>query len=835
MAQQPHLRSHRNFPKSLLCFISGLVLIVFASPITAQNVTTAVPDLQLYPSSTAPDVALVQASFGESISASGDILVSGEMNSPYSSVSSRIRILNQSGGVWSLAQSFNVFPALNLWVNVVATDVSGNEVIAGLAPSSDEPYTGISGFRIYQLIANKWTETAHVDVTASDGIARARGFGSSVAISGSWAAVGDAYSGTVSMYHASASGTSWSLQTVLQAQPSDPTYFGRAIALEDDELLVGIPGEPYYDEEPTNVGAVATFNLSGTTWSRGADLTSGTNDGGLQFGWTLARRGNLAVVGARGSTSMDLQNGMAFVFTKKLPSNSWTLANVLSASDAFGEDMLTQSIATDGASVVAGTAVNKAYLFTPDGKGGWSENRINSPVIDDGLQLVEFGTSVALSGDGNVLVGAPGDSSGGVAFGGSVYQFPMVSPSSPTRAVTMGNTHDREQFGAAIDSDGPLLAVGTPLASNEYGYNAGSVTVYLTDDSQSGLLRQLTMLAPQEIRTGDGFGDHLAVSNNRIAALSTYGYQVGTGPSGEDGSAYIYKFDALTDTVSLEQRIPHPSGNDFGWGNSVALNDNLLAVGATNAPGPPSPPGHENEEPDTGVVYLFERDAANGQWSLKQTLMVDDTVPIYSFGSALTWCGDRLVVGAAFDQEYPSAGGAAFIFNPNAGIFLQQTKIVASGPAGPPRFFGDTVACTRGGKTLAVGSAYGEAFVFEEDPAVSGIWSQTFRATIPQDNEADVTGLRFIQNTLYIGVAANGASEVGSVHTVEKVNGVWQLGRRFTSVNALNGDAFGRTIGTLGYALLASSPTRPVAPAMNVGKIEAFGNVFEIFASGFEQ
>lgn len=835
MQRQPRtlLRFHQLKRSSFL--VAGLFLAYFALPVTAQTLTTSTPTLQLYPTPIAPDAALFQANFGSAVSASGNILASGETNSPYSNVSSRVRILSESGGAWSLVQSFNVFPSVNYWVNVVATNVSGNAVIAGIAPSSDEPYSATNGFRIYQLISSKWTETAHVDVAASDGIGRAQGFGSSVAIDGSWAAVGNAYAGTVSMYHASVSGTSWSLQTVLHAQPNDPTNFGRAVALEGSELLVGMPGD-FYSEDPANVGAVATFNLSGGTWSRGADVTSGTSDGGLQFGWTLARHGNLVAIGARGSYSLDQEKGKAFVFVKQPPSSSWSLVTTLAAGDADFEDMLTQSLATDGVNIVAGTGANKAYLFAPDGTGGWQQNRIDSPVAD-GFLRVEFGVSVALSGDGNALIGAPGDSSGGVAFGGSVYEFPVDAPASIIGAVTMGDTHDREQFGAAIDSDGPLLAIGTPLASGPSGYNTGDVTVYVTDISQSNLLRKLATLAPEGLTPGDGFGDHLAVSNGRIAALSTYGIQVGTGPSGNDGAAYIYKFDPGTDSVNLEQRIPHP-GQDFGWGTSIAFSDNLLAVGATNAPGPGSPPGYENDEPDTGVVYVFQRDPISGLWSLKQTLMVNDTVPVYSFGSALAWCGNRLIVGAAFDQVYPSAsGGAVYVFAPNAGTFTQQTKIVATGPAGPPRYFGSSVACTRGGTTLGVGSSYGEAFIFEENPALSGTWSQVIRATIPQDNEAFLTGLRFIQNTLYVAVSPSAdtqASEVGSVHTLDKANGVWQLSRRFTSVNARTGDGFGTSIGKLGFAVMAASPTKPVAPATNVGKVEAFGNVFEIFASGFE-
>lgn len=828
------MKSRPSF--KLLLAMSALVGFSLSLPIAAQTASKIAPTLQLYAQPTAPDLALSNANFGGAASASGNILVSGEMNSQYSNLPSRVRIFTESAGQWKLAHSFNVFPSINLWVNVVATNVSGNAAIVGLAPSQDLPYSAINGFRIYQFASGAWTETAHVDVTATDGISRADGFGSAVAIDGVWAAIGNAHAGTVSLYHASGSGTTWSLQKTLQMLPTDPVGFGRAVSLQGNELLVGMPGDASL-EDPTNVGSVAIFTLTAGSWTRTSALTPDITDGGLQFGWTIARRGNLAAVGARGNYSNDHFIGRVFVFEEDTATGSWSSAGDLAANDAAMDDRMSQSISTDGVNVLAGTAANKAYLFSADGMGGWNQTRVDSPVAD-GFLDVEFGSSVAIPSDGSILIGAPQDSSAGVAFGGSIYQFSVTAPDIVAGSVSLGNTHDRDQFAASIDADGPLLAVGIPLSSGPYGYNLGAVTAYVTDITSANLLRQLTTLVPAEVRAGDGFGSSVAVSNDRIAALSTYGYQVGTGPSGSDGSAYIYTFNPSSNDLTLEQRIPHPAESDFGWGTSIALRGDYLAIGATSAPGPPSPPGYENDEPDSGVVYIFLRNTVSGVWALDQTLMVTDTVPIYSFGSALAWCGNRLVVGASFGDDYPSAtGGAAYVFAFNAGTFTQQSKIVAAGNDNPPNFFGSSVACTREGTTVGVGSRYGEAFVFEEAPALSGNWMQKIRATIPQNDELFLTGMRFVHNTLYVAVSPSAdtlTTEVGSVHTLKKTNGTWSIGQRFTSTYAQAGDWFGTNIGTLGYAVLAASPGKPVAPATNVGKVEAFGNVFEIFSDNFD-
>lgn len=813
-----------------------LALNIVATSAWAQLATVKVPTLQLFPKSSGLGLGLLGAQFGNSIASVGNVLVSSENLSPTSNLPSRIRIFDGLDGNWTLDGSFDAFPSMNLWDNIVATSVSGDAAIVGVAPSGDEPGSAITGFRIYQKDLGIWSETAHVDVSASDGIGRADGFGSAVAIDGSWAAVGDAVNGTVSLYRESGSGMAWSLQQTLQMQPMDPADFGKALALQGNELLVGMPGDPT-SEEPSNVGAVAVFGLVGGSWQRTGVLNPEISEGGLQFGRTIALLGNLAAIGATGSESIDHHVGHAFVFVKHVADGSWSPAGELTASDASYDDMLSLSIATDGTNILAGTAANKAYLFTPNGSGGWKQTRIDSPVVD-GQVSIEFGKSVAMPRAGELLIGSPWDSSAGIAGGGSIYQYSVAHLTSVEGSVDMGNSDDRERFGKSIDADGSLVAIGIPLSDGVYGDNVGSVAVYVTDLTSPDLLRHLATVVPPEVRAQDGFGYSVDVNENRIVALSTYGFQVETGAPGDDGAAYIYKFDPSTDSVTFEQRIPHPNGSDWDWGKAVALSGDTLAVGAEGAPGAPTPPGWQNIASDTGRVYIFVRNSATGVWALNQTLTVTDIVPIYSFGAALEWCGSRLVVGAPFSLAYPGAsGGAAYVFSPNeSGEYLQQTKIVANDLNNPPAYFGASLACTRAGTTLGVGTS-DEAFIFEESLSQPDTWTQKYRGSIPQNNESSVTGLRFIKNTLYAGVAPSAdtvASEVGSVHSLRKVDGVWEPGERFTSAYAEPGDWLGTSIGVVGYAVLAASPGENVAPATGVGKVEAFGNVFEIFSDGFD-
>ena len=136
--------------------------------------------------------------------------------------------------------------------------------------------------------------------------------------------------------------------------------FGRAVALEDDTIVVGAP----YRDGPSNSGSAYVFTRSGGGWastSTAAKLTASDAADNDEFGLSVAVDGDTVVVGARqtdhtNEDGEDVNNsGSAYVFAK--PDTGWTsttTAKKLTAYDASGNDLFGHSVAADGGAIVVG-------------------------------------------------------------------------------------------------------------------------------------------------------------------------------------------------------------------------------------------------------------------------------------------------------------------------------------------------------------------------------------------------------------------------------------------------------------------------------------------------
>jgi hypothetical protein len=95
-------------------------------------------------------------------------------------------------------------------------------------------------------------------------------------------------------------GTAWTQQAYVKASnppPASDDNFGWSVALLDDTLVVGVPGQD------SNTGAGYLFSRSSGTWSPLAYFTAAiprSNDG---FGWSLALTDDMLAVGAPGEDS----------------------------------------------------------------------------------------------------------------------------------------------------------------------------------------------------------------------------------------------------------------------------------------------------------------------------------------------------------------------------------------------------------------------------------------------------------------------------------------------------------------------------------------------------
>ena len=290
---------------------------------------------------------------------------------------------------------------------------------------------------IFTRSGTTWTQQAKIQ--ASDKQAYDY-FGISVSISsdGNSAIVGAYGEDAVGATNAGAayiftrSGTTWTQQQKIQASDkSQEDIFGFSVAISGDgnTALVGAMFEDIV--AATNAGAAYIFTRSGTTWTQQAKIQA-SDTGASDFfsrAVSISSDGNTTIVGAHQEGTGGTNAGAAYIFTRS--GTTWTQQQKIQASDKQTQDQFgySVSISSDGNSAIVGahledtggTNAGAAYIFTRSGTTWTQQQKIQA---SDAVSSHFFGSSVAISSDGNTtLVGAGGDSTGGTDAGAAyIYQ-----------------------------------------------------------------------------------------------------------------------------------------------------------------------------------------------------------------------------------------------------------------------------------------------------------------------------------------------------------------------------------------------------------------------------
>jgi hypothetical protein len=306
------------------------------------------------------------------------------------------------------------------------------------------------------------------------------------------------------------------------------------------------------------------------------------------------------------------------------------------------------------------------------------------------------------------------------------------------------NTDADDLFGwsLALSADGNTLAVGAigedsnaigigGDGTNDSALEAGAVYVYRQDPA-TGNWTQQAYVKPLNTNPYDYFGWRVALSANgdtlAVSAIREDSKATGVGGNGIDNSApdagavYIFGFDAINGWA--QKAYVKPSNTDKGdnFGTSLALSDegNTLAVGASGEDG--NSVGIGGDEADNsalgaGAVYLFQRDVMD-TWTQQAYIKASNTGAGDDFGQSLAMAanGDTLAIGAAWEDSNATGidgnqvddsaadAGAVYVYTRDALATWTQEAYVKPSNSGMEDFFGDRVALSADGATLAVGA-----------------------------------------------------------------------------------------------------------------------------------
>jgi hypothetical protein len=391
----------------------------------------------------------------------------------------------------------------------VSLSADGSTALVG-AHGTDLP-TGVDAGRAYVFVrsGNTWTQQAEL---ASGDLAPYDWFGSSVCLSadGNTALVGA--TGDDGPAGANAVGSAYvfvrSLPGWRQLAKLTPDtggasdHFGCSVSLSGDgqTALIGVAWED--TTAGSDVGSARVFVRSGMNWTEQARLVAGNGTAGDQFGWSvsLSGDGNTALVGAN---AVDLLTGAdagrAYVFVRI--GNTWVSQAELASGDLAPYDWFGSSVSLSGDGNVAligatgddtpagANAAGSVYVF---GRSGSTWHELGKVRSSHGGAANYFGCSVSLSWDGNTtLVGAfRADTDQGIDTGGAYVFVRNRTNWVPEVFDRVDKPISNERFGAflSLSGDGNTALVGVPGQSlTPSDYYPGNTYVYVRTGSTWGV------------------------------------------------------------------------------------------------------------------------------------------------------------------------------------------------------------------------------------------------------------------------------------------------------------------------------------------------------------
>lgn len=373
---------------------------------------------------------------------------------------------------------------------------------------------------------------------------------------------------------------------------------GQVVALSADGNTAIVGADSGRNDEPSYA---LVFTRSGSSWSRPVSLVpegglypegSGVHSPGFGSSVALSGNGSTALVGDAA--------GKVYVFEREGATwhSTWIEAPAETAcGERFGESV---AISEDGNTAIVGDRFGcpedldgSAWIYSRSGKT-WTvqagplhgEETINPFANED-----NFGTTVALSGDGNTaIVGADAEDGGlGSALGAAwVYKRSGSTWSQDGPKLDPPGVQPGANFGrsVALSGDGTRALIGTSAEKNE---GSGA---WIFERNPTGWTAGARLSSGEDTSYSGAFGWTVALSSSGNTAL------VGGPETGDEGDGEAWAFRCSPSGWTGEHIQSPVSVKEERFGHSVALaGDGATAlVGALDA-------GYESRR--GGAAFVF--------------------------------------------------------------------------------------------------------------------------------------------------------------------------------------------------------------------------------------
>ena len=376
--------------------------------------------------------------------------------------------------------------------------------------------------------------------------------------------------------------------------------FGQTVAISGNNFVVGSPyNDAIIGSAINDAGAAYVYHRSdGEVWSFLAKLSPSEPRTRDRFGLAVATHGNFIAVGQPGDASQ--LTGTVAIFKDDGRGNFANVAQV-SAEDTTAGDEFATALAICGDDLIVGawnkSAAGAAYIFGRTADDRWEETA--RLVASDSKQGDAFGVSVSISGD-YAAVGASYEDNQNTDTGfnsGAAYVFRKGNDGvwAQSAKLVPSDVNREYMFGSSVAIDGVRIIAGAPNAFHEIGGTYGLGAAYVFERSEDGTWLENGKLVAGDAGPDDYFGNSVSVRDSH-ALIGAVGK--GMGQMSQVGAAYLFERNSSGGWSQIQKIFPQGLEADDAFGNSVAIGESDLLIGAYQDDGP------QNDAQGSGAVYV---------------------------------------------------------------------------------------------------------------------------------------------------------------------------------------------------------------------------------------
>ena len=248
----------------------------------------------------------------------------------------------------------------------------------------------------------------------------------------------------------------------------------------------------------------------------------------------------------------------------------------------------------------------------------------------------------------------------------------------------------------------------------------------------------------------------------------------------------------------LDASTPAPYAH---FASSVAVDGEMVAVGAW---------GEAGAGRDSGAVYVYER--TDPGWALEAHLTSPAPAAAARFGHAVALDDGVLLVGALYDPRFGDRAGAVYVFEEQAGTWIEQAVLRPDAPL-ERGHFGAAVALSE--NTAVVGaSGPGGQTVYVFQRADEGWRQQAQLAPIqPFDSAHFGSSVALHDDVAVVGAWVDPPDEgfeqpggPSSAFVFERIEGEWVERAQLTAGTPSTWSTFGRSVAVDGDLIVIGAP-----------------------------